>query len=231
MKLPALPLQILLLAMLLGSPPSLYSQGEDKVALRFLTFPKQLERQSVELLTGEGRTIEVEPPSNELSKTIRVPRMSSWVFGETTVNEDGETTFNTFGKAPSLSASNQLLILVRKGDRFEEGIEIIPVDGRISRFGGGEFFFMNATTVDIGCEAAGKKFAVRPKSHYIFDPEASGRTAHFTFYFRKADEARPFWSSRWPVADYARALVFFYHDPQTKRLRIHSIRDFLDKDS
>lgn len=47
-----------------------------------------------------------------------------------------------------------------------------------------------------------------------------------TLYFRKADQAKPFFSSTWPLSDVARSLIFFYHDPDTNRLRLHTIRDF-----
>lgn len=221
----------LTLVFLAAASLSLFAQGGDQVSLRFLTFPKILERQPIEMVVGENETITVEPPSNELSKTYRVPRRASWVFGETTVNDDGESSFTVFGKAAALSSSEQLIILVRKGKTFADGVDVVPIDGRMGRFGGGDFFFMNAAKVDIACEAAGEKFAIRPGRHHIFDPKASGRTAHFTFYFRKAEEVRPFWSSRWPVADYARAMIFFYHDPNNQRLRLHSIRDFIDADS
>lgn len=224
-------LPILAFCGLLGASAPLSAQDEQKVSLKFLTFPKSIERLKIEMVVGEGKTVELEVPSNELSSTVKVPRMSAWVFGESTVNEEGEPSFNVFGKAASSGSSEQLIILVRKGPGFEDGVEVVPIDSRLSRFGGGEFLFVNAAKVDIGCEAAGEKFAIKPGKHHLFDPKASGRTAHFTFYFRKADEVRPFFSSRWPVADYARALVFFYHDPTTKRLRLHSIRDFLDKDS
>lgn len=197
------------------------------ISIRFLTFPKILERQPVQMMVGEKKPITIKPPSNELSKTYKVPRMSSWVFGESVVNEEGLPCFTVFGKAASLPTSEQLIILVRKGATFADGIDVVPIDGRMGHFGGGDFFFMNASHVDIACEATGKKFAIRPGHHHIFDPKTSGRTAHFAFYFRIGEEVRPFWSSRWPVADYARAMIFFYHDPKSKRLRIHSIRDYL----
>jgi len=58
--------------------------------------------------------------------------------------------------------------------------------------------------------------------------ETNGRTFHAMFYFRAGDKAKPFFSSKWPTTKNARGLIFFYQDPETKRLRLHSIRDFLE---
>jgi hypothetical protein len=48
-----------------------------------------------------------------------------------------------------------------------------------------------------------------------------------SLYFRKGDEARPFFSSEWRIRDDARILVFCYHDPQTTHIRLHAIKDYI----
>ena len=45
------------------------------------------------------------------------------------------------------------------------------------------------------------------------------------FHFRKDTEVRPFFPSTWPTLDKDRSMVFFYHDSETNRLRMHTIRD------
>ena len=55
---------------------------------------------------------------------------------------------------------------------------------------------------------------------------ADGKLCHTEIYFRKGDQAKPFFSSTWPVSDVARALIFLYHHPDTNRLRLHAVRDF-----
>ncbi len=47
-------------------------------------------------------------------------------------------------------------------------------------------------------------------------------------FVRKRDKAKPFFSSKGPTTRHARGLIFFYQDPETKRIRLHSIRDFLE---
>jgi hypothetical protein len=68
----------------------------------------------------------------------------------------------------------------------------------------------------------------KPGQNMMIKPtEQDGNpSARAMFYFRKDEEIRPFFSSRWPVGGQARCLVFFHHDPETLHLRMHAIRDF-----
>jgi hypothetical protein len=205
------------------------AQEGEKVTLQFLSFPKSLAPKPVELLIGDSKTLEVEIPSNELSKPYEVKRLSTWAVGKSEVGEDGKPTFTVFGQGRALASPNQLILLVRKGADNADGMEVIPINNDVANFGGGKFLFMNAAKVDIAGEAGGVKFAVKPGAHTIIKPKAgeNGRTFHTMFYFRKDNEARPFFSSKWPTGDKVRSLIFFYHDPGTKRLRMHTIRNFL----
>mgnify|MGYP001816795723 CR=1 FL=1 len=216
-------------ALVLSSQPGRAQDGA-KVTLQFLSFPKSLDPEPVELLVGDGKTIKVEIPSSELSRSYKVNAQKVWAIGESTTDEDGKPTFKVWGKAPALKARKQLIILVRKGESYGDGFEVIPVDGLANRFGGGKFLFLNAARVDVAGEVGGQKFALRPGKHTIIKPAPlPGRNnlTHATLYYRKGDKPRPFFSSRWPLNDKARALIFLYHDPHTERIRLHSIRDFL----
>lgn len=199
------------------------------VTLRFLSFPKSIDPEPVELLTGEGRTIEVEIPSNELSPPYKVPRLAVWSVGETIDGPDGKPVFNEFGRARALSSPSQLILLLRKGAAHSDGFEVLPIDNRVGRFGGGRFLFMNASKVDVAGEVGGETFAVPPGGHTIVTPRAgeNGRTFLARFFYRVDKKAKPFFSSKWPTSEQSRGLIFFYQDPDTKRLRLHSIRDFL----
>ena len=196
------------------------AQEGENVTLQFLSFPKSLDPKPVELLIGDGKTLEVEIPTNELSETHKVKRLSTWAVGKSDIDKDGKPTFKVFGQAKALGSAKQLILLVRKGAENADGMEVIPIDNDIANFGGGKFLFMNAAKVDIAGEAGGVKFAIKPGAHTIIKPkaDANGRTFHAMFYFRKDNEVRPFFSSKWPISDKARNLIFFYHDPETGRL-------------
>ena len=179
------------------------AQEGESVTLRFLSFPRAIDPAPVELVAGEGKTIKVEIPSNELSEPCKVKRQANWVVGETVKGTDGKPVFKVFGQAAALASSEQLLLLIRKGKDHADGFEVIPIDYRSTEFGPGKFSI------------------IKPKGE-----AGDNKLVHTTLYFRKDDQPKPFFSSTWPLSDAARSLIFFYHDPDTNRLRLHSIRDF-----
>ncbi|MFN6269994.1 MAG: hypothetical protein ACK40T_06335 [Akkermansiaceae bacterium] len=215
---------------------SAMAQEAQMVTLRFISFPKSANPEPVQLLIGPGETMEIKAPTNALSTPYRVKRLSVWSVGkvEPAKSKDEKPTFISYGSAPSLESSDQIILLIRNGKENLDSMQVIPMDNRSNNFGGGQFFFMNATTVDIAGMLGGSKFSLKPKSYIIIKPaelkqrEEEGKGMFFTeFYFRKDDDVRPFFSSTWPHNEKARSMVFFYHDPHNDRLRMHTIRDYL----
>jgi hypothetical protein len=205
------------------------AQDAASVTLRFLSFPRALKPEPVELLVGEAKTIKVEIPTNELSPPYKVKRQANWTVGETVNGKDGKPAFTVLGQAAALAATEQLILLIRKGKDDANGFEVIPIDSRGTEFGGGKFLFMNAAKIDIAGVAGTEKFVVKPGKFTIIKPKADRDTTglcNILIYFRKDDQAKPFFSSTWPLSDAARSLIFFYHDSDTQRLRLHTIRDF-----
>lgn len=225
-RLPSIPL--LLLAWAASMHPCLAQQSEN-VTLRFVSFPRLAKPQPIELLIGEGKTLEIEIPSNQLSAPYSVKRLATWAVGKIGEGTDGTPKFKVYGKARALSSSQQLLLLVRKGATNADGFTIIPFDNRATQFGSRKFLFLNATKIDIAGEVGAKKFALKPGRHTIIRPTADqGKDlCHAIFYYRKEKAWKSFFSSNWPLRDKARGLIFFYNDPRTSRLKLHSIRDFL----
>jgi hypothetical protein len=205
------------------------AQDGGKVSLRFLSFPKAMEPLKVELRLTEGKTLDIEAPSNEFSQPTNVDAIGEWSVGETIDGPDGKPLFKEYGRTKAPVSPQQMLLMVRKGDQISDGIDLIALDGRVEGFGGGKFLFMNAAKVDIAGVVGEQKFVVKPGQHTIIKPSAQGGQglATASFYFRKNDEPRAFFSSRWPLGDHTRAMIFFFHDPETLHIRMHTIRDFL----
>ena len=225
-----------LVLLAIGICSAAIAQEAEKVTLRFISFPKSANPQPVELLIGDGKTMEVKIPTNALSEPYKVPRLSTWTVGklEPAKSADANPVFTTYGTAPALASANQLILLIRNGKENAEGMRVIPLDNNTDHFGGGQFFFMNASKVDIAGMLGGTQFVLKPGKHTIIEPkevnrrEGGGPEGVFTeFYFRKETEARPFFSSTWPANKKARSMVFFYHDPTNERLRMHTIRDYI----
>lgn len=205
------------------------AQDGHKVTLRFLSFPKAMEPIKLELRLSETKTIPIEAPSNEFSPATAVVSPGVWSVGETIKGPDGKLVFKEYGSTKVPASPQQMLLLVRKGKDNAAGFDIIALDGQINEFGGGKFLFMNAAGVDIAGVVGDQKFVVKPGQHTIIKPKpADGQdVATASFYFRKNDAARAFFSSQWPIGDHARALIFFYHDPESHHIRMHTIRDFM----
>jgi hypothetical protein len=230
MKFPAIFASLLIMAI-----PA-YAQETQLVTLRFISFPKSANPEPAQLLIAPGETMEIKAPTNALSTPYQVKRLSAWSFGKIEPGKTAEepATFTSYGSAPAPASSDQIILLIRNGKENKDGLQVIPMDNRSNHFGGGQFFFMNAAKVDIAGMLGGTKFTLKPGKFTIIKPtelkqrEEAGKGLFFTeFYFRKDDEARPFFSSSWPHNDKARSMVFFFHDINNDRLRMHTIRDYV----
>lgn len=208
------------------------SAQQEEVQLQFISFPRIAKPKPIELLVGDGKTLEITAPTNRLSRIYRVNRMSKWVIGKSTTDEKGKLSFDVLGEAPAIAAKKQLILIVRKGKKNSEGLELIPLNNNISNFGGGKCFLMNASKVDIAGSIGGEKFALKPSRHVILTPSASNKKDNLKYsnayiFFRKNNKPEPFFSSVWRLSDKARNLVFIYHEPVNNRLRLHIIRDYI----
>jgi hypothetical protein len=227
------PIRLALLStFVLSTLPCLAQKPDAEITLQFVSFPKSLDPKPVELLLGEGETLEVKIPTNELSREYKVKRLDQWVFGKTIVKEEGKKSFEIYGQARALGSLKQIVLLVRKGPENADGMEILPIENNAENFGGGIFFFMNAATVDVAGIIGDKKFSLKPGKTVtvrpqLADPKAVSKTVYTQLFYSKNNEPKPFFNSMWPLDDKARSMIFFYHDPFTKRLRMHTIRDFL----
>jgi len=209
---------------------AVHAQGE--VELRFVSFPKLVDAKPVELLVGEGQTIPVRLPTNSISTIYKVKSLGTWAIGKTVLDDKGKESFDVYGQAPSIASPKQLILVIRKGKDDSDGLVLIPMDDRVDNFGGGKYFLMNATTADIGGSIGTGKFSLKPGSHTLIAPKPTKingdqKYAYAQIYFRMGEEVQPFFTATWRFNKKARSMVFFYHDPVTKQLRLHTIRDYV----
>lgn len=208
------------------------SAQQEEVQLQFVSFPRAADPKPMELVVGDGETIQIEAPTNSISRTYRVKRMSKWILGKSITDDEGNPSFEVFGQSPSIASKKQLILVIRKRKNNSDGLELIPMNNNASGFGGGQCFLMNASKVDIAGSIGGEKFALKPEKHVVITPSASRKKgnkkySHAYIFFRKDDKPEPFFSSTWRLSDRARNMVFIYHEPLNKRLRLHIIRDYL----
>jgi hypothetical protein len=216
---------------------SLCVNGQEKtVSVRFVSFPVSSTSAPIELLVEEGKSIPVELPTTCLSTVYKVPALSQWNLGKMNIVIDDKgkekKTFKSYGKAKSTGSSQQLILVIRKGSSYEDGFKLIPLKYNKENFGGGEYFIMNTTKIDIGLELGTTKVALKPRGYKLVKPKASkvvnGRKhLYVKSYYRSGAKMKPFYSSTWRLSDNARNLVFFYHEPVKKKIRTHTIRSYI----
>lgn len=206
------------------------AQDAGSMRLQFMTFPQTMEPLEVELLVGGGQVVKLSVPSTEISETVRVPILSTLVFGKTVLDKENKPSFDVYGRGQALSVPKQLIFLLRKGKEMSEGLEVRAISGDFNDFAGGKFLFVNAARTSIGGKAGDVVFSLKPGAHTILKPglESNGRLSHVQFFYNNAGKAVPFFSSMWPVAEHYRSLIFFYNDPnRADKVYLHSFRDFL----
>lgn len=211
--------------------PMLHAQ-EPEVTIRFVSFPLTNEDEAIELITVEGKTIKVELPTNRLSIEYKVPKLQKWVLGKTVEGaKEGEKTFDVFGEVSALGSGTQLILVIRGDADKPNDFTLTAFDGGQSGFTGGSYLFFNASKVDIAATLGESQLAIKPQKHHLIKPslskeEKDSNQMYTRIYFRRGEEAVPFYTSAWRFNEKARSMVFFHHDIHTGQLRTHTIRDY-----
>lgn len=222
-----------LIALLMTSLPAEAQTGElSELHLQFISFPKAAEPQEVELYLGDGESMEIEIPTNRISRSYVVKPMKRLVLGESTKDVEGNYLFKPYGQAASLNIQKQLILVLRKSRQNNNELALVPMPNTDLNFGGGSFFFMNATPLDIAGVLSDKKFVLKPGKSTIIKPSPSEVKGVYKYckaqlLYRKGEEVRSFFNTTWRLNDDARSLIFLYQDPNTKHIRLHTIRDYL----
>jgi len=206
---------------------------EQEVGIRFVSFPLSNEEDPIELITGDRKTIQVELPTNRLSTEYKVPKLTKWVLGKTIEGaKEGEKSFDVFGEVSALASGKQLILVIRGGPEKPNDFTLTAFDGGQSGFTGGAYLFFNASKVDIAGTIGKSQFALKPQTHKLISPsrtqeEKELNQLYTSIYFRRGEEAVPFYTSTWRFNEKARSMVFFHHDTHTGQLRTHTIRDYV----
>lgn len=216
----------ILFALLVLCLPAFGQAGN--VKLRIVVFPRSSDDAPLELIAGE-KVIPIEVASNRLTGPYEVPRQAKWVFGNRTTDEEGKPSFNVLGSGKSIQDPNQIIALFRKGPNNDDGFNVIAYPGGKRNFGGRQFLVLNLTNQTIGGELGTKKFGLKKGAHTVVSPKSiPGKDlCHASILLKEADRWRPLVTTNWPLRDDARGLIIIYSDPKRKKIRLHSIRDFL----
>lgn len=207
------------------------AKPQKKISLQFLVLPKKVRPKPIELLIGEGKTIEIETPGNELSRVYKVPPLSSIVVGKMSQDAEGEPVFKVYGKEKSISASEQIILLIRKGKNDSDGFVVLPINAERTNFGGGNYLFINASKMNIAGAIGDKKFGLEPGKQKLLAPIANHENGicQVTLAYQRKDKWKRFYDTRWPANKKYRSLIFFHQDPRTGRLGVSPIVDMFGR--
>ncbi|MFM7182851.1 MAG: hypothetical protein ACKO2G_15495 [Verrucomicrobiales bacterium] len=205
------------------------SAQDATVSMRFLAFPAKAEPEPVELVVGEGKTIKVDTPGNELSQPYKVANPAVIAVGQTGVGSDGKPAFNTYGKATGISAKEQIVLLLRKGEANSDGFVVLPLSADLDSFGGAHFLFINASNLEVGGRIGDKTIQLKPGQRTMLKPtpDFTDDICQVSLAYMRDNKWKMFFDTRWPANDQSRAIVFFYQNPQTGRLGIAPITDIV----
>lgn len=207
--------------------------AQEKMSLKFLAFPKMRGSEPVELVVGENKTIEVATPGHELSPEYKVAAQDTIVVGKTIVNEEGEPEFQVYGRAKSNGSSNQIILLMRKGRENSDGFDVVPINGNLDDFKGGNYIFINASKLNVGGVMGETKFALKPGQQRMLKPKPDheNNVCQVTLSYEREDGWKKFKDTRWPTNERYRSLIFFHQDPRNGRIGVSPIVDMLPYES
>lgn len=216
-------LLILTLALATGG----FASAQD-VQLECLSFPKRA-IEEIELLVGEGKTIPITLQSHALTVPQKVPSLARWKLGKSSMDAQGKFHFTVYGEVKPLSVAKQLLLVVRKGAKVADGLNLLSLDAGKTNFGASKMLIMNLTNQQIAGVVGGRKFLLTKGKHATIQPKANrGKNLCFAdLRYQRDGKWRSFFSTNWPVLDNARGLVFIYRSSKSKSPKIHSIVDSL----
>jgi hypothetical protein len=106
---------------------------------------------------------------------------------------------------------------------------VVPLEGELSKFEGGNYYFVNAAKVPVGGKIGDKTFAFKPGQRGLVQPQPqhAGGGCQVTFSVQKEDKWKTFYDTRWSVNKKFRTLVFFYQDPDSGSLGVAPIMEML----
>lgn len=198
-----------------------------ELTLEFVCLPKSSEPVSLKLPIGDGKVLDLEIGSNEVTQPVKVPRLAEYRLGTFGADEEGNQVFRTHAKAAPLAATRQLFVLLRRGKSPADGFQVVPIASGSSGFGAKQFLVMNLTGQKIAADVGSVRFGLNPGQSKVISPkpEAGKSYCYADLRYESKERWRPFFTSNWPLQEKRRGLIFVYQKPGSARPRLHTIVD------
>jgi hypothetical protein len=132
---------------------------------------------------------------------------------------------------PQSLGTRVLLVFVPRG-KPEGQYLVMALPDDSTAFLPGEKRFVNLTPYPVGGQIDQRKFLIKPQSTTALPPKApvNGQDVYeVLFHFQKEKKWFPLTSTVWPYDPESRSLIFFWWQENTRRIRIQSIAERIEK--
>lgn len=209
-----------LCSLIAGSALAVAQQpGKGDLTVRFLAERAPGNVDQVLLVAGEVKGKPFTLPVNNLSEPQPAPAR---VFSIRPA--DKEIALATVTLPDNGKAFNVLLVPSAKG-----GYEPIVIPAGDPSFKPGDVYFYNHADKPVLGFVGTAKFILAPSKGQILRPEGAREDGHYNVGFgvREKEGDRTLSKSRWPVDDKIRSYVFFFVNPNTKRVDFRAVDEFV----
>lgn len=111
----------------------------------------------------------------------------------------------------------------------EAAYKPVVIPDKDAAFQAGGLYFYNNTDKPVSGQVGSSKLSLEPGKGQSLKPEGAENGAYaVAFSVRDGDSDRQITSSRWPVEANIRSYVFFFVNPQTKRIDFRAVDEFVD---
>jgi hypothetical protein len=198
--------------------------------LRILALPPRIEHPPLFLLQGEAAAIPLEIASSRLTGPYKVSPTNAWQFALTATPAQANGTISLVASCkPAPSADEQLVVLLRKPGK-EITYASFVLDIKRSALNERQFLVVNLSPTEIAGDIGGARMAFPPGKPVTVSPKENlgPNLCHVDFLTGGPDgKWKPFFSTNWPLKDKIRGLVFFYAAPESEKILMHTVSDFL----
>ena len=198
--------------------------------LRILALPPRIVHPPLFLLQGEAAAIPLEIASSRLTGPYKVSPTNAWQFALTATPTESNGNISIVASCkPVPSTDEQLVVLLRKPGK-EMSYASFALDIKRSTLKERQFLVINLSPTEIAGDIGGIRMAFPPGKPVTVAPKENlgPDLCNVAFLTGVSDgKWKPFFSTNWPLKDKIRGLVFFYLQPDSEKILIHTVSDFL----
>ena len=195
----------------------------ESVELQFLTMPSSPDPLALKLIDDSGKATDIVVMSNMYSQRYLVSRSKNWKIA---IEQEGQP-LRILGEAPVIKDPRQMVLLIRSKMNKEAGYQVMVFPNEIHLAAAGDMLVRNLAKKDFRAVIGDFDLKLKTGEHQIITPKAGaeGAWTQSTLSYRKEDKWKEFMDRRWPINETVRSAVYFYEDPGTQKIQLHTLTE------